>query len=243
LASIDIQTTQNVTISYELAGLRDRIIAFLLDQFILWITILILSSMIGLIAQTQSGIEVALMVVILPVFFLYSLAWEVLANGQTPGKMVLKIKVIRLDGDQAMFIDHLLRWSFRMIDIWFTLGSIAAIMINTSRNNQRLGGMMSNTIVVKSKPSLDINLKSILKIQSLSDHEPLYPAIRNVREEDMLLIKQVIERFQKLGNEAHREAMKETAERIAYLLELDKTPSDHSNFLKNCIKDYIVLTR
>ncbi len=243
MASIDIQTTQNVTISYELASLRDRIIAFVLDQFIIAIACLILISIVGSIAQTEDGIIIGMLGVVMPVYFLYTLLWESLGNGHSPGKLALKLKVIRLDGKQPLFIDYLLRWSFRMVDIWFTLGAVAIIMINTSRRGQRLGELMSNTIVVKSRPGMDIGLRDILSIKSIQDHEPKYPGIRAIREEDMLLVKQVIDRYQRFGNEAHRIAIHETAERLSYLLELDKTPDDKLKFLKDCIKDYIVLTR
>ena len=36
MRTIDITTTQKVTIEYELAALRDRIIAFFMDQLILY---------------------------------------------------------------------------------------------------------------------------------------------------------------------------------------------------------------
>ena len=43
MKNIDIVTTQNVTLEYELADLRDRMIAFLIDFLIIWAIIGILS--------------------------------------------------------------------------------------------------------------------------------------------------------------------------------------------------------
>ena len=52
----------------------------------------------------------------LPVVF-YSLIFEALLEGQTIGKRIMKIKVVKIDGYQASIYDYLVRWFFRLIDL------------------------------------------------------------------------------------------------------------------------------
>ncbi|MFZ6051993.1 RDD family protein [Halocola ammonii] len=246
MQTIDIKTTQNVTISYELGGLLDRFLAFLIDILILFaasflLNLFVLWIFISLDSR-QTAEVVQFIIAFLPVTF-YTLWMETLFNGQTVGKMALRIKVVKLDGKQLNFTDYLTRWAFRFVDIWLSLGGLAAILVTSTENGQRLGGLLSNSTVVRVRPKLKVSLKDILKINTKQNYEPVYPQIREFREEDMLLIKQTVDRFDKHKNEAHRDTVRELSERMAEQLELDEMPKEPKKFLKTLIKDYIVLTR
>lgn len=246
MRTIDIKTTQNVTISYEIALLRDRILALVLDWIILSFGLSILFMLYFSIDShpTETTVGVWMLYFVYPcIIFFYTLASETLFNGQTVGKMILKIKVIKLDGGQMAFFDYLLRWSFRLIDIWMSLGSLAAILSTSTPNGQRIGGLVSNTTVVKLKPTLNISLYDLKQINSIENYQPQYEEIRNFKEEDMLLIKQAIERYQKYRNAAHREAILELTEAVKLKLNLKTIPDGKIKFLKTLIRDYIVLTR
>lgn len=240
---IDIRTTQNVTITYELASLRDRLLAFLLDFMIYGIAFLLLVWVFALLSIVSVMGEVFIWILALPVPIFYSLCMEVLNNGQSVGKMALRIKVVKLDGKQLTFFDYLLRWCFRFIDIWFTGGTMAAILSSSTDHGQRLGGLVSNSTVVRLNPTLYVSLNDILKINTTDNYEPKYPAIRNFRESDMLLIKQTLDRYAKFRNDAHRSAINELTSVVAERLNLNGSPNDEVHFLKTVIKDYIVLTR
>jgi len=248
MKSIDIKTTQNVIINYELASARDRSIAFLVDTIVKVVVMLLLlwaySSIVSFsYRNAENFYEYFIFIFVLPIQTFYTLLFEVLMNGQTPGKRMMRIKVIKLDGKQPVFYDHLLRWSFRIIDVWTSLGSIAVILSASSDFAQRLGDMASNCTVVKVNINTVITLKDLMKLDTLSNYTPQYPAIGNFREEDILLIKQTIERYSRYRNNAHKNAVIELSQNISRKLELEPIESDHLKFLKVLIKDYIVLTR
>jgi hypothetical protein len=96
---------------------------------------------------------------------------------------------------------------------------------------------------VRLKPTLFVSLQDILKIKTVESYEPQYHAIRNFREQDMLLIKQALERYQKYRNKSHRQALINLSDRVSERLALTEKPKDRIDFLKTVIKDYIVLTR
>lgn len=245
MKTIDVKTTQNVTITYELAEVRDRIFAFLIDLVIMIAGYLILVWILFLILGfTDNDVStIILYTVIAPPVIFYSLWSELLMHGQSIGKKALRIKVIKMDGRQPGFSDYLSRWIFRILDIYLSMGVIATILAASSDFAQRLGDIASNTTVVKTGNRNFISLSEILKIDSRQNYEPVYPAISNFREEDILLIKQTIERYQRYRNEAHKQAILMLVANLKKKLEIEEEITEHIKFLKTLIKDYIVLTR
>lgn len=241
--SIDIRTTQNVVIDYDLAIARDRILAFFIDQFVLGAFMVLTVYMMFLIVRTEDMAITVWFLFIMPFFVFYTPLSESFFNGRTIGKMAMRLKVVRLDGRQPTLTDHLLRWAFRLIDIWFTLGILATILVSTTDRKQRFGDMISNTVVVKTTSSLRITLAQLDKIDSMRDHVPVYPQVVSLQEEDMLLAKQALERMHRFSNLAHRESIQLLAQRFATLLELESVPGKPEVFVRNVLKDYIVLTR
>lgn len=73
------------------------------------------------------------------------------ASGTTPGKRLLKLRVVRFDGSPLRARDAIARNLFRILDGLF-LYAVGAIAIWTSSTNQRLGDRIAGTIVVRSQP-------------------------------------------------------------------------------------------
>ncbi len=245
MKTIDIRTTQNVTISYELAEFRDRMLAFIIDSIVKGVGLLIIWWLyIAVFSDMGSdSTDYFVYIVIFPMSTFYTLVFEVWLNGQTPGKKLLKIKVIKLDGKQPGFYDYLIRWTFRIIDILLSFGVVGTILILSTEHSQRLGDMTSNTTVVRVNSRVNISLNDILRIDTRKNYEPKYPQISHFQESDILLIKQTIERYQKFKNEAHRKAILLLCEKLQNRMHLTEIGPDEIGFLKTLIKDYIVLTR
>ncbi|MFM1931112.1 MAG: hypothetical protein RL226_415 [Bacteroidota bacterium] len=242
MKTIELQTTQNVTINYEVAYTRDRVFAFLIDALILTVVTVLCSIVLFTSSDAETN-EVLFFLFVMPIMTFYTLAWEFFTGGQTPGKMLFRLKVVRADGKQVTFIDYLLRWTLRLIDIWLTMGAVGVLLISSTTRSQRLGGIISNTLVVKSSPDLHVTLNDILKISTVETHEVLYPQVRFFSEDDMLLIKNTIDRYQLYRNEAHAEALDTLVERVCEELELQPIKENQIGFLRALLKDYIVLTR
>ncbi len=248
MQTIDIRTTQNVTIEYELASLRERILAFFIDAIII-IAVYLVLILLGILAfgndLNSAGDAFFALVAFFPVIGLvgYQLLSEVIADGQSWGKKSLGLKVVRLDGKEPSLTDYLLRAVFHLVDTLFSMGVMAALMISSSTKNQRLGDITANTTVIKIRSSQRFRLEDILKINTIEDYQPEYPAVKQLSEEDMLLVKNVITRYRTFGNTAHVEAIEELTRKMCELLDISEPPRDKVGFLKTLIKDYIVLTR
>ncbi len=248
MRTIDITTTQNVTIEYELASLKERGSAFLIDLLIVMAGYILLVSALTLVGGSSvfdSGMSVYLVSFLAPtgLFLVYQLVSEVVADGQSFGKKSMGIKVVRLDGQEPSLIDYLLRMVFLIVDYVLSMGIVAALLISSTNNSQRLGDMTANTTVIQVRFDFRFRLEDILKINSLDDYEPSFPEVRRLSEQDMLLVKTIITRYQKYRNDAHREVIDELTDRLCNLLQITEKPANKVGFLQTLIRDYIVLTR
>ncbi|HYG39705.1 MAG TPA: RDD family protein [Cytophagales bacterium] len=241
MQKIEINTTQNVTIQYDLATLTDRFLAFLLDAVIIFGSVLLIVAFTA--PFLGNDFKYVAFFILYPIFFFYNVAFEILNDGQSLGKKAMQIRVVKITGKAPELSDYLIRWVFRAIDIYGSFGSIAAIFISSSTKNQRLGDLLAQTTVIKVKPAMNLNLEDILKISSRDDYSPQYPEVKKLQEEDLILVKNVIERARKYANPAHEMAVQETADNLRSRLEIPNLPQNNIEFLKTLIKDYIVLTR
>src|SRR3954467_3102970 len=109
------------------------------------------------ITQLDQWSETAIvMTLLLPIVF-YSLAFESWLEGQTIGKRIMRIKVVKIDGYQASFAEYLIRWFFRLIDLSIFNGLIAVITVATTKKSQRLGDMAAGTAVITLKNKINIS--------------------------------------------------------------------------------------
>lgn len=242
--TIDLKTAQNVVIQYDLATVADRMLAFLLDIVIVFVVYylgIIIFSFLIKFSFENLGILLGLLPICL--VMLYHFFSEVMAGGQSLGKRAMGIKVVRLDGEEPSLSDYLLRAVFLIIDVLFSIGFIAVLLISATKKHQRLGDLTANTTVIRVKSMSAFQLQRIMSIGTTEDYEPQYAGVRIFTEQDMLLVKQTLNRFRLYKNDAHRKALDELSARIADQLQLPKTPRDHVQFLKTVLRDYIVLTR
>jgi uncharacterized RDD family membrane protein YckC len=238
--TVDITTSQKVTIRYELAELRDRIIAWIIDFVIVIASTLILSAIVDSLFDGRREWPYYI-VFLIPLF--YNLFFEVRMAGQTPGKRALGLRVVKLDGTRISMTEHVIRWSFRFVDIVLSVGSVAAILISSGTRSQRLGGILSNTVVIKVMPGQNVYLQDLLRIQSHADYKPQYAGVQAFTEVEMLLVKETLDRLRQYSNTVHIEAADLLARKVATRLGLQAVPPDRTEFLRTVLKDYVVMTR
>lgn len=243
MKSIEVKTTQNVILEYELADLRDRGIAFLIDLTTMVVVVSLLS-MLGFGAFQFTGTAATVFVIFLMCLFIfYSLVMEVLNNGQSVGKMAMKIQVITMIGGQPTFADYVARWVLRIIDIWVSFGGIASILVASSAKAQRIGDIVANTAVIKLMPRMNLKLNDLLAIRSQDSYKPVYIQAKQLEEVDVLLIKATLERYRQFRNPAHEEAVQMLAGRIRSVLAIAPSAFNDVQFLQTVLNDYVVLTR
>ncbi len=251
MKTTEIVTAHNVIIQYELATILGRALALLVDLVTLFLYITICTILFNTLStgfaannmfDSREVIYTAFTLFMLPVFF-YSFIMEAFFGGQSIGKMALGIRVVKVSGGTPSMGELFLRWSFRLIDILFSVGSIAALSASSSDKMQRLGDVIANTCVIKLKPSSQYSIKDILTIKNKENYETKYPQVVQLSDEDMLLVKNSIDRFRSRPNKQHKELITELTKLVSEKLNISSIPENKVTFLKTVLQDYIVLTR
>ncbi len=196
MQTIQVRTTQNVFIHYPVASVGDRILAYLLDRLILIVLIVALWALLFSLDIDEEW--VAIVVLGLP-FLLYSLLFEIFMNGQTPGKRVLNIKVIRLNGTPPTVGDYVLRWIFAFVDIGILGGAIAVILVAAGGKGQRLGDIVAGTSVIKQVEHAEITAKEVFVVAD-NAYQPVFTQAIQLNETDIDLIQRALEVNRDLGN-------------------------------------------
>ena len=135
-----------------------RIGAVILDTIVIVVIFFILAAIIAVIGYAAAttgrgfgllfGIPFIAAMFFLPI--LYFTFFEAYMNGQTPGKMLVKIKVVKVTGEPIGLGESFIRNILRLIDqLFFYL--VGFILIMTNDKKQRLGDMAAGTIVVNAK--------------------------------------------------------------------------------------------
>jgi uncharacterized RDD family membrane protein YckC len=239
--NVEIVTAHNIVIEYEVASVSDRIIAFIIDLAILigWFILLFIFGM----NMDEESKELMLNLLFTPVFCIYHLTCETFFGGQSIGKKAMSLKVVKMNGHNPTLGDCLLRWVLRVIDILASLGSLAAILVSSTDRGQRLGDMAANTVVIRLNPPNRYTIADILTINNKANYKPEFVDAVQFTDEDMLLIKNSIERLKIYPNPSSNKLIEELTQKVCQKLNVTEIPKDKIKFLRTVLQDYIVLTR
>jgi uncharacterized RDD family membrane protein YckC len=240
MRKINLTTTQYVTIEYELVSVIERSISTIIDFAIIYLGTYLLLLLLNLIFSTFLFSNY--MYFIVPISFLYHLLFEYYNNGQSIGKKILKIRVVKTNGEKPGIFDFIIRTSFRIIDITFTIGGLALFTVSSTEKGQRLGDFIADTTVVKLINFDKFTLESVLSMEKLKNYTPKYPNVTFFNESEILLIKETMERYSMFPNEFNIKAINSIVKKIEQNLNVIST-QNKIEFLNTIIKDYVSLTR
>lgn len=159
-----IETPERVPLAFALASIGNRFLAVAIDHFIQYFSIGIVGwiflstagygAQAGVIDEIQNEAPkwmIALMIIILfLVFSGYFIFFEWLWNGQTPGKRLLKLRVIREDGRPITMWEAIARNLLRVVDA-IPIYSVGLIVIFLSSRDQRVGDIFAGTVVIRER--------------------------------------------------------------------------------------------
>ncbi|SDD41434.1 RDD family protein [Pedobacter soli] len=240
--SIKISTAQNIDISYEIAGLGERIAARCIDLGIFLVLGVIAMILIGAASYSMSS-NAAMVVffIFLAIFVFYDLVCELTMDGQSLGKKVLKVRVISLDGGQPTLSQYLLRWLFRTIDfgIPFGWGVVAIISVIATKNHQRLGDILGKTTLIKTTPRTQFT-NTAFSFSLPETYEAQFKAVLHLNDREVELIHEVLTSYYQTGNAELIYAMAaKTKEHIVVSI---PAGMNELQFLETVLKDYKHLT-
>jgi uncharacterized RDD family membrane protein YckC len=164
---LSVETPEQVALRFPIAGIGSRFLAYLTDTAIHVAVVLgvILAIIFIAAAAPQTAVRssslsdtatkwfvAAIILFIFLLYWAYYALFEAFWNGQTPGKRLLKIRVIKDSGRRITLFEALARNLLRFVDAQpgFFTGSylVGVIAMLCNRQQKRLGDLVAGTIVI-----------------------------------------------------------------------------------------------
>jgi uncharacterized RDD family membrane protein YckC len=143
---LTLATPEGVELKMSLAGAGSRLIAGAIDLIVQGVLIILL--LLGLLALGDLGLALFSIASFL-VLFAYDVLFEVLGGGQTPGKRVCALRVVRSDGSPVDFRSSAIRNIIRLLDGPPLSYMPSLIGVLVTRKNQRPGDLAADTVVIR----------------------------------------------------------------------------------------------
>ncbi len=248
-----IDTPENIEFTYDIAGIGSRFLAAMIDTLLIGIaeTIVILivgltSSALGLRAA-DSLLAALGGLLAFAILWGYYIAFELLWNGQSPGKRVIGLRVVREGGRPITFVGSAIRNLIRIVDFLPALYGIGVVVMFVDHRSRRLGDLAAGTLVVKERRGItlaSLTTGAVAPFPALAPGEALpQPTLANIgmlNDEDYNLVQEFLGRRSELGREARARLAAQLAGNIQARLGLPQG-GDAERFLQYVVREYQLL--
>ena len=234
---VSLSTPESVELEFTLAGIGNRTLALLIDYHILaaallgfWILWSVFS--LGLLSYLNSGsfnyasaplwlLAIALLLNFV-IFAGYFTFFEVLCQGQTPGKRFTKIRVIRDDGRPIGLSQAALRSLLRPIDDFLFIG---VLFILLGKQEKRLGDWAAGTLVIQEQRG---DRKATLMIsdqaKTLAIELPKLADLNQLLPDDVAVLRTYLQRRRTMDKRARHDLSLNLARQLRTLVGLETIP-------------------
>src|SRR6266542_5278320 len=212
-----IDTPENIEFAYDIAGIGSRFLAAIVDTFLIGVAEVIVFVIVGLtiaalgLRASAAGSLLAALGGLLAFVILwgYYIAFELLWNGQSPGKRAIGLRVVREGGQPVTFVGSAIRNLIRIVDFLPAFYGIGVVVMFVDRRARRLGDLAGGTLVVKEQRG--VTLESLAAARAAppppaNPGEPLpRPTLPNVElldDRDYNLIQEFLRRRDEIGRDA-----------------------------------------
>jgi uncharacterized RDD family membrane protein YckC len=209
-----IDTPENVIFGYEVVGIGSRFLAALVDTLLIGALqfVVLLALSFSVFTSSEPG-EISGWIVAFLGLTAFALLWgfyiffELLWNGQTPGKRWAGLRVIRRDGTPITLSESIIRNLVRIVDFLPGFYGVGVISMFIDGQSRRLGDMAAGTLVVRDRET--VTLESLKQERPSSwrggpDRRTVEAAaswpLEKLTEADVQLAEDYLHRYDNLAN-------------------------------------------
>ncbi|MEB3309474.1 MAG: RDD family protein [Snowella sp.] len=236
---VSLQTPESVELDFTLAGIGNRAYALVIDLVILGLILIValiggalFSYFLYEVIQISNWIPEATLglwllaiqlLIMFTIYVGYFVFFETLWQGQTPGKRIVKIRVVRDDSRPIGLPQATLRALLRPIDDFLSLG---AFFIIFGKQEKRLGDWLAGTLVIQDAQNLSSEkLKISPEAENLAEILLQDAAIAELLPEDFGIIREYLQRREAMIPQSRRELSVKLAYQAKDLIQLQELPN------------------
>ena len=209
-----VETPEQIELAYDVAGIGSRFLAAIIDHFI--IALILSFSCIGVSLaadQLALGLDEGLIIGLFGLGIYLSLCayfifFETVWNGQTPGKRMIGLRMVRTGGRPLGFLGSTVRNFIRLADFLPILYGIGVIVMFIDRRSRRLGDMAAGCIAVRERKaitlaSLAAPITSEQAVVAAAERITI-PNLHAIRPEDYDIVQEYLRRSTSLSVQARQ---------------------------------------
>lgn len=212
-----IVTPEAVLLEFSIAGLGSRSLAFVVDVAIraalVWMVLLATAA--GGIVLDETLVVVITIATVFSALLVYPAACETIWNGRTPGKMVLGLRVVTVEGSPVRFRHAAIRSALGLVDFLLGAGTIAILSALATRQSQRLGDLAAGTIVIRERQVRDDSQPVVFRPPPGWEAYTATLDVTALRHDAYVLVRSFLLRVHELDPAARRERAASLAARVA----------------------------
>src|SRR3712207_5951124 len=150
-----IETPEQIDVAYDIAGIGSRFLAALIDHLlfgiVLFFSCLALTFFVSQVAPGPNEFIVLAVFAISMLLLLcaYYIFFETIWNGQTPGKRIMGLRMLRTDGRPIGFTGSTIRNIIRLIDFLPSFYGVGFLTMFIDKRSRRLGDIAAGCIAVR----------------------------------------------------------------------------------------------
>lgn len=253
-----IDTPENIEFAYDIAGIGSRFLAAIIDTLLIGTVQIIVFVVLGLLFglldldDTSAGSVLVALAGLLSFVMLwgYYIVFEVIWNGQSPGKRAIGLRVVREGGRPITFVSSAIRNLIRIVDFLPAFYGIGVVVMFVDRRARRLGDLAGGTLVVKERRGITLEsltgsgpgLPQPLAQPGEPAPQPTLPNVQLLNDQDYNLVQEFLRRRDELGRDARLRLGAQLASGLQARLGLPQG-GDAERFLQHVVAEYQLLKR
>ncbi|MEK6320684.1 MAG: RDD family protein [Acidobacteriota bacterium] len=204
-----IETPERVELHYVLANIGNRFLAAGIDHLIQAVAMVIIVVVAGvsnnwrLFSSMNVWTAALTVLVVFAIYWGYFVVFETLWSGQTPGKRMMQLRVVREDGRPVRFFEVFVRNLLRLAIDFQPLPSyaIGVVSIIFSARSKRIGDFVAGTVVIKQRATEAPSLNEIIKVSEIEQQRverttpaPFLADTRRLSEQELRAVETFLKR-------------------------------------------------
>jgi uncharacterized RDD family membrane protein YckC len=248
---LTIDTPENIDFQFDIAGLGSRLFAAVIDFIVLGFIFIVCNTIMLMIVGSSSeffsntsGVTAFVSIFWFVFQWFYFVIFELIWDGQSIGKRLLQLRVIKQNGQPLTFTASIIRNLIRTIDFLPMLYGLGLIVAFIHPRTRRLGDLAAGTIVVKEHSSITLSqlVESNAKPDVALAIQGIGQTLDNVHlltEEDYLLVRDFLEQAPMLNSEARNRLGIQLAQTLQARLSLPEG-GNAEQFLRYVANEYLL---